>query len=970
MEAAGSVLDEAELLDRDEDMSSLAQLAANARSGQGGVVCVEGRAGAGKTSLLNAWATVEQNRDITVVHTVGTELQSGLAFSIVRHLFGPRLAVLSGPDEEAVFRGPAELARQALETEVQQAAAVGDLSLGPVYGLYWLTLNLADRGPMLIIVDDAQWADLPSLHWLQYLARRLDGVPVALALSVRTGEAYETSELLSTIATQPACGHIHLKPLARASVARLVRRRMGGGAAAEFCDACAESSEGNPMLLNELLRTLVDNGVAPDAGHARLVAEFRGQVLAKTLVERLHRLPEAGIRLAQALAVLDDDPPPHLVAVLADMTETQVGSFARRLRGLGMLQPGSLLRFSHPLVRTAVTESISIEELAGRHVRAAHLYHEEGAPPEVIASHLLLTRPTELSWAADTLRNAARVARGRGAPGIAARYLRRALREQLVVPARLPVLLELGTCELFTAPDAAAHHLRQAISMQPDPLARGQVASMLASALMLARRGPEAVEVLTHTIGDIPDGDLSRPATGPARELRMLLEAQLIQIGYEEMSTVPVVAKRVRQLRPLAPSVFGATPGERALLAALTIHAMAGNASAVQTAELADRAFSGGSQPSGATAVLFTLASFNFILCDRLAEAAEWHRAMAEAAIRSSSPRLHFYALGGKVAVAARQGALTEAIVSGRAWLDLAADEFGYSSLPMAGLVASAMIDAGEPDAAQELLTTYSQHDAPEATWDRGLYLLTRGRLRLAQGQTAAALTALLECGRHQDAAGIVNPALTPWRSQAALAHASLGHVSEAVELAEQELDLSRRWGTPRCIGVSLRCLGLVKGGREGTELLAEAAAELERSPARTELARTLADLGVALVGDGRRETGQETLRRGLGLAEQCGANGLASHIRDALRGTGARPRRPRTTGHPVLTPSEYQVASKAALGQTNREIAQALFVTPRTVEIHLASAYRKLGVSGRHQLREALLAAPRLGWLSAPDAG
>jgi DNA-binding CsgD family transcriptional regulator len=195
--------------------------------------------------------------------------------------------------------------------------------------------------------------------------------------------------------------------------------------------------------------------------------------------------------------------------------------------------------------------------------------------------------------------------------------------------------------------------------------------------------------------------------------------------------------------------------------------------------------------------------------------------------------------------------------------------------------------------------------------------------------------------------------------------------LSEAVELAEQELDLSRRWGTPRTIGVSLRCLGLVRGGREGTELLTEAVTELERSPARTELARTLGDLGVALVRDGYRDTGQETLRRGLGLAEQCGANGLAAQIRDALRGTGARPRRPRAAGHPVLTPSEYQVASKAALGQTNREIAQLLFVTPRTVEIHLTSAYRKLGIPGRRQLREALSATtPRFGWMSTPDGG
>jgi hypothetical protein len=140
----------------------------------------------------------------------------------------------------------------------------------------------------------------------------------------------------------------------------------------------------------------------------------------------------------------------------------------------------------------------------------------------------------------------------------------------------------------------------------------------------------------------MPDSGLSRPAAGPARELRMLLEAQLIQIGYEEMSTVPVVAERVHQLRLIEPSLSGDTPGERALLAALTIHAMTGNASAARTARLADRAFSGGSQPSGATAGPVRVGVVQLLLCDRLVETAEWHQAMADAAIRSSSPRLHF----------------------------------------------------------------------------------------------------------------------------------------------------------------------------------------------------------------------------------------------------------------------------------------------------------------------------------------
>src|SRR5436305_8989836 len=134
------------LLDRDEELDSLARLAERARSGQGGVVCVEGRAGAGKSSVLSAWVAAERERGMTVMRAVGTELASGFAFAVVRRLLGPQLGMLPGPDEEAVFRGPARLARQALDSDVPKPAASADLSLGPVYGLYWLTLNLAERG--------------------------------------------------------------------------------------------------------------------------------------------------------------------------------------------------------------------------------------------------------------------------------------------------------------------------------------------------------------------------------------------------------------------------------------------------------------------------------------------------------------------------------------------------------------------------------------------------------------------------------------------------------------------------------------------------------------------------------------------------------------------------------------------------------------------------------------------------------
>jgi DNA-binding CsgD family transcriptional regulator len=940
---------ESGFLDRDTELAELAALAGQARSSQGGVVHIDGPAGIGKTALLSRWIEQEQGQGVTIAAAAGRELHSKYAFSVVRQLFAPLLAACSEADRRALLSGPAELAAQALHADRGEPESSAGLSLGPVYGLYWLTVNLAERQPLIFVIDDAQWMDLPSLRWLRYLAQRLDGLPVALVLGVRGNEAYDTSALLAEIAALPVSRRLHPRALSQAGVAEMVRLRLGPDADPEFCAACAEASEGNPLLLTELLLTLADNDVVPDAAHAGTVAEFRGRVLARTVAERLGRMPSAGVRFARALAVLEDDPPAHLVASMTDLTDAEAAGLARRLRNLGILQPGTLLRYSHSAIRDAVAETMSTQELAGLHLLAAELYHHEGAAGETVVSHLMLAGPTGQAWAVEAYRIAAATARSRGALDVAATYLRQALRGATVPADRVALLLELGACELLTEPEAAAHHLGQAIVTLDDPLARGRAAALRATALLLLRRGVEAVELLQLAIAGLPPGE-------PALELRRLLEAQLIQTAYEEMETVPVVAERIAVVEHTAPT--GDTPGERALLAAMTIHAMAGNASAARTAELADRAFLAGPQSGTATAILFALASLSFVLCDRLTEADSWYAATAEAAIRSSSPRLHFAATYGRASVAARRGDLAAAIVGARGLLDLAGAELGYTALPIAGMLVGALVDVGEPDRAEAVLTTYLHQDEPAAAWDRGVFLLNRGRLRLAQGQPAAALTALLECGHHQNAAGLTNPAITPWRSQAAFAHIALGNQPQAVTLAEQELELAHRWGTPRVIGAALRSLGVALGDADGLARLAEAAAVLESSPARLELARALTDLGAAQARRGDVTEGQESLRRGLAVADECGAESLADNITAILKITGARPRKPNTANHPVLTPSELQVASRAALGQSNREIAQALFVTPRTVEIHLTSTYRKLGISGRRQLADRLATA------------
>jgi DNA-binding CsgD family transcriptional regulator len=200
-------------------------------------------------------------------------------------------------------------------------------------------------------------------------------------------------------------------------------------------------------------------------------------------------------------------------------------------------------------------------------------------------------------------------------------------------------------------------------------------------------------------------------------------------------------------------------------------------------------------------------------------------------------------------------------------------------------------------------------------------------------------------------------PAVVAWRSEAALAHAALDEIDEAERLASEEVELARAFGAPRALGVALRAAGLVaRDPARGLGLLREAVAVLEPSPARLEHARALTDLGAALRRANRRAEAREPLRQGLDVAHRCGAIALADRARGELVATGARPRRQLLTGLESLTPSERRVAQLAAQGLTNREIAQGLFVTARTIETHLTRVYQKLDITSRDDLPPTLV--------------
>jgi len=387
-------------------------------------------------------------------------------------------------------------------------------------------------------------------------------------------------------------------------------------------------------------------------------------------------------------------------------------------------------------------------------------------------------------------------------------------------------------------------------------------------------------------------------------------------------------------------------------------HALAGQP-AREGAALARRALDGGALLRAETSDSPTLylATNALTLCEQFAEVdGVFADAIEEARTRGS-------ALGFAIASCFRADAANRR-GDPRAGRDHAAASVAASEahgwalgLPGAvGFLVDALLELGElDDAAQALARApLTAGELPDSVFFTPV-LFSRGRLRIARGEVDAGLQDVLEVGRRQEAWGSPNPSVIPWRSTAAEALLARGERERACELAEAELRDAERFGAPRTLTIARRAAALAAGGEAAIERLGAAVEAVVPGDAPVERARCQVDLGAALRRAGRRSAAREPLREGLDAATAAGAAALAARAATELQATGARPRRTRLSGAAALTTSERRIAEMAAAGLTNPEIAQRLFVTRRTVETHLTSAYRKLGVRSRADLAGAL---------------
>ncbi|GAB2724735.1 ATP-binding protein [Kitasatospora kifunensis] len=941
------------LLERDAQLAVVRAALLEASVGSSALILLSGQLGIGRSALLQELPACASG-ELYVLRANAAPMEQDFAFGVVRQLFDSLLTLAGEATRERWLRG-AGRARVVFADDVLPGADVlpgGDDVLpgggavealpggveavageAVLHDLRELLAQVSADRPLLLLVDDLHWADTASLRWLAYLGKRLHGLRVVLVCTLRDGDPRARDPLVREVADS-STQVLRPAALSATATAQLVREQFGQAGEAEFVRACHETSGGNPLFLRSVLLGMAVSGFSPTAEQADTARSLRPHQLRERLAGCL-RTQEQPVRdLAMAIATLGEQGDPALIACLARLDRIGCAGALRVLHELGLLADEHTPRFIHRVVQDAVESSMTVAEHQHWHDAAASLLYETGQPTEQVAAQLLAVATSGRPWSAAVLRSAADVALRRGAPDVAARYLRRALldsAEQGEERARL--LIDLATAERSFDPVAGERHLSQAIALLGTAGQRAGAALRISPGF-LGTITPSGVDLLRQAAEEL---DATGPLEGAERELALRLEARLRHAAGADSAELAAAIERLHGLGPQPPVCSGA---QRELLAVLlnaaTLH---GGLPAAEVARQAERVL----EREPATAVrahtVLPLLVLSLVGADALGAIGCW-LAVEEETRRQSGSTADVLVHAEHALVLLAQGRLTAAREHAERSFELArADWQEAGGIAIAALAAVAM-EVRDQSFSERVLAHVGRRPVNPVAGT--MLRLLQGALWAQQGRFTEALETVLACGRQLEAWGWHNPALFPWRPWAVSLYQRLGDARSALVLAEEEYARAALWGAPAALGRALRLCGGLRGGAVGTELLREAVSVLRGSANELELARALRALG-RLLGEGAEA--QAALREAGALARGCAAPWPLEWVGPGGDGT------PRAAREAVLTPTESKVAGLVSRGLTNQEIAGELGVSSRAVEKHLTNSYRKLGISGRRQL-------------------
>jgi DNA-binding SARP family transcriptional activator len=560
-----------DLVEREDELRAVHAAIGHVSSGDGGLILFEGPAGIGKTRLLDELRRRAQEQGMVALEARAGLLEREFAFGIVRQLLEP----VAAPE---LMEGPAAAARAVLSD-----AGTAEGTFPVLNGLFRMVETLARRRPIALCIDDLQWSDPASLRFTAYLARRVGSLPVLLAATIRTGEVESDEALLAELAQEPVTLALNPRPLTRQATGTLIRQRLDDEPDEAFTAACQEVTAGNPLLLRQLLNALSAEGVAPDAAHAGAARAIGPRAVARTVLLRLSRLPDAAVAVARAVAVLGEQPGLPAIAGLGAVDEATAAEAVQALMRAEILRVDEPLGFVHPLIRDAVYNEIAAPVRALEHERAARLLADLGASPERVAAQLLLAPPRGDAWVVSRLREAAHVALRRGAPDAAMRLLERAQAEPPPADQQAALAFELGGSAAYLRGPAGVEPLRQAYAELTDPAERARAATRLSHLLLFVRSPQEGVDLAAQAAGELPGGPEFDDFRDGLRAVRL--------VGAAFGAVDPAEFRALDDVR-IGPR--GSGPGARALTAMTALAVALTCGPAEEASALAREAFSAG----------------------------------------------------------------------------------------------------------------------------------------------------------------------------------------------------------------------------------------------------------------------------------------------------------------------------------------------------------------------------------------
>ncbi|MDT7789796.1 MAG: hypothetical protein QOF58_8215 [Pseudonocardiales bacterium] len=781
------------------------------------------------------------------------------------------------------------------------------------YALNDLVVPRTAGRPLVLVLDDAHRCDRATARWLGVLARRIPELQVYVVLVYPCAERVAAEEMFADLTGALDTTTIDLGPFDEADMTELIARECGFVPDPECVRVALESTAGIPEVTLAWAAKTSATGATPDV-EAELVA---WQLI------WLKDQPEPTRRYATAAAVLGSTEPAS-VAALAETSSAAAVVIRAELVSLGVLSPDG--RFRSAALRARLLDALGPEELAEVRTKAARLLTDEGRPQEEIAELVMLLPALTEVWMFCALRGAARESTLR--PELAVSYLRRVLD---AVPGHADTRQELATRLTEIDPSAAMDVYAGLLADGTDPAVRASIAVRYGAVALRAGRGEEGFLLLADYLSE-EERTGRFIAIDP--ELRARIEATALVNGFGGSATV---GRAMDLARVITPPQGRAEGGRRLAQQLARAEVLRGKSLTSALGHLRSAL----PAPGGARELwdVFAVTSLHF--CGERTAAMTLVDEIIEAAPGSGGAETRKLALATRAGLAYEAGDLTQAERDAGAALAIAGPEdFGALTV-----LASVLVRRGYTEQTEQL---FHRMRAPRDAVEYGWALNAKAHWLWNRGDNDAALDMLQRCGREFDAMGVHNPVLVPWWLDGVAVTMRLGRTGEAAEFAERGADAALNWSTPAARGYALLAKGLSTGH---VETLEQSVAELSEAGAQLHEALALRALGASLMREQHEKAARKHLRAAVDVAVRCGATIAADRAHELLTAAGGRMSAVHASPRDALTGGELRVAELAADGLTNREIAEKLYVTVRTVESHLSNAYRKLGAQTRAEL-------------------